>query len=137
MKQICSARLLIGTAFLFISSASGLMAQTEVATNSMPHTVFPIDSPSQADRGTIGEVFPNPAAERSSGTSIGIGDLLSRPQVMPGTLATASAPQLKPVHKSSFSVTPDYLPSWITNQPLAYLQYGAAPAVVTLHFGHQ
>jgi hypothetical protein len=69
------------------------------------------------------------------------GDLLpktddSRP-VAPGTIATSSAPDLRSTRGSSFRVEPDYLPSWITNQPLAYLRYGAAPAVVNVQFGRK
>jgi hypothetical protein len=127
---------LIGTAFLFVSSASGLMAQTEVATNAMPHTLPLINAPSQTDRELTGDALPNAATDRFAGASAASGERSSQPSIMPGTLATASH-ALKPVHKSSFSVEPDYLPSWVTNQPLSYLQYGAAPAVVTLHFGHQ
>ena len=58
---------------------------------------------------------------------------------VPGTLATnaSRAPQAKLQNPISVRVEPDYLPSWITNQPLAYMQYGAAPAVVTLHFGRK
>jgi hypothetical protein len=57
--------------------------------------------------------------------------------VAPGTVAKSSPMPLKPGRTSAFSVEPDYLPSWITDQPLAYSRYGAAPAVVTLHFGHK
>ena len=60
-----------------------------------------------------------------------------RTSVLPGTTRKSSATPLKPGQKSAFSVEPDYLPSWVTNQPLAYLRYGAAPAVVTLHFGNK
>ena len=60
-----------------------------------------------------------------------------RTSVVPGTIAKSSATPLKPNHKSAISVEPDYLPSWITDQPVPYLRYGAAPAVVTLHFGHK
>jgi hypothetical protein len=63
--------------------------------------------------------------------------LLARIQGVPGTTGKGSATPLKAGLKSAFSVEPDYLPSWVTNQPLAYLRYGAAPAVVTLHFGHK
>jgi hypothetical protein len=74
-------------------------------------------------------------------TSVGVPSTNAEPSgrssVVPGTIAKSSATPLKPSHKSAFSVEPDYLPSWITDQPLAYLKYGAAPAVVTLHFGHK
>jgi hypothetical protein len=60
-----------------------------------------------------------------------------RTSALPGTTGKSSATPPKLVQKSAFSVEPDYLPSWVTNQPLAYLRYGAAPAVVTLHFGHK
>jgi hypothetical protein len=57
--------------------------------------------------------------------------------VAPGTLANSSPMPLKPGRNSMFSMQPDYLPSWMTDQPLSYLRYGAAPAVVTIHFGHK
>lgn len=58
---------------------------------------------------------------------------------VPGTLATnaSRAPKAKLQNPFSVRVEPDSLPSWVTNQPLAYMQYGAAPAVVTLHFGRK
>jgi hypothetical protein len=56
---------------------------------------------------------------------------------VPGTIETASAPTLKPKHTSLIRVEPGYLPACLTDQPLAYLKYGAAPAVVTLQFGHK
>jgi hypothetical protein len=66
MKQICSARLLIGTAFLFASSAAGLMAQTEVASNTMPHEKLPlVNVPSQTDK--TGASFSNVAPDTSIG----------------------------------------------------------------------
>jgi hypothetical protein len=74
-------------------------------------------------------------------TSVGVrpanAERSNRSPVVPATIAKSSATPLKPPHKSAFSVEPDYLPSWITDQPLAYLRYGAAPAVATLHFGHK
>ena len=65
--------------------------------------------------------------------------VLDSSPAVPGTLATNSNPAPKPKAETPFqvSVKPDYLPSWETNQPLAYLRYGAAPAVVTLHFKHK
>jgi hypothetical protein len=57
--------------------------------------------------------------------------------VVPGTIATSPAPDLRSSRGSSFRVEPDYLPPWITNQPLSYLRYGAAPAVVRLQFGRK
>ena len=56
---------------------------------------------------------------------------------VPGKIAPSSAPDLRSTRGSSFRVEPDYLPSWITNQPLSYLRYGAAPAVVRLEFGRK
>ena len=76
-----------------------------------------------------------------SDTSVGVATAnpapLGRTSLLPGTIAQSSGTPLKPGHNSAFSVEPDHLPSWMTNQPLAYLRYGAAPAVVTLHFGHK
>jgi hypothetical protein len=65
--------------------------------------------------------------------------VLNATPAVPGTLATNTtpAPNLKPQDPFSVRLQPDSLPSWVTNQPLAYLRYGAAPAVVTLHFGHK
>lgn len=59
--------------------------------------------------------------------------------IVPGTLASSATPSAKPKPVNPFSVRvePDTLPSWVMNQPMAYMQYGAAPAVVTLHFGHK
>jgi hypothetical protein len=59
----------------------------------------------------------------------------SHPSV-PGTPATQSipVPNLKRLNPFPIRVEPGYLPSRITDQPLAYLQYGAAPVVITLHF---
>ncbi len=114
------------------------MAQSEMASNSIPHGTIPFTSlPSRTEQGSIGNSRLNVAPHTLVPASIAKLDLLSRPPVVPGTLATTSTPTLETSHKSGFSVEPDYLPSWITNQPLAYLQYGAAPAVVTLHFGHK
>ena len=64
-------------------------------------------------------------------------ELSGKTSIAPGTLAKSSAMPLKPSSNSAFSVEPDYLPSWVTNQHLAYSRYGAAPAVVTIHFGHK
>ncbi|MBV8069375.1 MAG: hypothetical protein JO270_05680 [Acidobacteriaceae bacterium] len=56
---------------------------------------------------------------------------------MPGTLANNSTPaNLKP-QPFPVRVEADSLPSWVTAQPLSYLRYGAAPAVVTLHLGRK
>ncbi|MBV8476781.1 MAG: hypothetical protein JOZ36_08955 [Acidobacteria bacterium] len=138
MKQICSARIVVRTALLVASSAAGLMAQSEMASNSMPHGTIPFTPlPSQTDQGSIGNSSSNVASDTFTTALIPKLDLSSRPSLVPGTLATVSSSTLKTSHKSGFSVEPDYLPSWVTNQPLAYLQYGAAPAVVTLHFGHK
>jgi len=138
MKQICSTRLLIGSALLLISSASGLLAQTEVALNTMSHSRPLIDTSSPTDKSIVGDL-----GKMSSETLIGAPlpntDHLTPPA--PGTIAPTIAKVAAPApstgHKSGFSVEPDYLPSWVTNQPLAYLRYGAAPAVATLHFGHK
>ncbi len=59
------------------------------------------------------------------------------PFVWPGTLAIRSAPALHPSYGRRFSVEPGGLPWWVTDQPLAYLRYGAAPVVLTLHFRHK
>jgi hypothetical protein len=134
MKQICSARLLIGSAVLFLSSASGLLAQTEMASNAMPHTLPLISASSPADKGIVGDSFKVSSAALI-GAPLPNTDRLT--PLAPGTIANVPASPLKPSHKSGFSVEPDYLPSWVTNQPLAYLRYGAAPAVATLHFGHK
>lgn len=136
MTQPSSTRLLIRTALLIASSTAGLMAQNEMASNSLPHASIPFTNlPSQPEMGSITDL-----QSVASGTPIGIPaanhTATAQPLLMPGTLAKDSTPALKPGQKSAFSVEPDYLPSWVTNQPLAYLRYGAAPAVVTLHFGH-
>lgn len=136
MTQPSSTRLLIRTALLIASSAAGLMAQSEMASNSLPHASIPLANlPSQTEKSSTTDL-----QSVASATPIGIPaanqKTLAQPLVMPGTLAKNSTPALKPAQKSAFSVEPDYLPSWVTNQPLAYLRYGAAPAVVTLHFGH-
>src|SRR5205814_10518736 len=78
-----------------------------------------------------------PIAETSIGVPTANPEPSGRTSVVPGTIAKSSKTPLKPNHKSAISVEPDYLPSWITDQPLAYSRYGAAPAVVTLHFGHK
>lgn len=81
---------------------------------------------------------PANTAEIAAISRVPLKALDSNPAV-PGTLATNATPALKAKPQNPFSVRvePDTLPSWITNQPLAYMQYGAAPAVVTLHFGHK
>jgi hypothetical protein len=138
MKQICSARLLIGTAFLFASSAAGLMAQTEVGSNGMPHETLPlVNLLSQTDKSIIDASPSNVVPDTSVGLPKDNAASSARTSAVPGTIAKSSATPLKPSHNSAFSVEPDYLPSWITNQPFAYLRYGAAPAVVTLHFGQK
>ena len=138
MKQIRSARLLIGTAVLFASSAAGLMAQSELASNVMPHEMLPlVNVPPETDKSITGTPLSNVAADTSLGVLKPSAEPSGRNSVVPGTLAKSSVTPLKPSPSSGFSVEPDYLPSWITNQPLAYLKYGAAPAVVTLHFGHK
>ena len=138
MKQIRSARSLIGTAFLFASSAAGLMAQSEVASNAMAHQAVPlINLPPETDKSIAVTSLSNVAPDTSFGVPKPSADASSRNSVVPGTVAKISAAPLKPTHSNGFSVEPDYLPSWITNQPLAYLKYGAAPAVVTVHFGHK
>ena len=73
----------------------------------------------------------------SVGVSTANAEPSSTSSVVPGTIAKSSAMPLKPSHKSALRVEADSLPSWVSNQPLAYLRYGAAPAVVTLHFGHK
>lgn len=78
-----------------------------------------------------------PATDTCVGVPTGNPQFARRTSVAPGTIATSSAMPLKLTRKSAFSFEPDYLPSWITNQPLAYERYGAAPAVATLHFGHR
>ena len=141
MKRICSTRHLTRAALLLISSAAGLMAQTEIASNAISRETVPFAKlTSETEKGSIGTESANVALNTfltsnpapSSQPSVAPGTLA----VMPGTLAKDSAPALKPVHKSAFSVEADYLPSWETIQPLSYLRYGAAPAVMTLHFGH-
>ena len=76
-------------------------------------------------------------ADNFSQAGAPLSDTSDKPSVAPGTIAKTSPTPLKPMHNSAFSVEPGSLPSWITEQPLAYLKYGAAPAVVTLHFGHK
>jgi hypothetical protein len=145
MKQICSTRHLIRIALLLVSSAAGLMAQTEMASNTIPReTVPPAKLPSETVKGNIGTEQTNAAVNTFSGPLTFNPALSSRPSVTPGTLSVTpgtlaknSTPDLKPIQKSAFTVEPDSLPSWETIQPLSYLRYGAAPAVVTLHFGHQ
>jgi hypothetical protein len=145
MKQICSTRHLIRTALLLVSSAAGLMAQTEMASNAIPRETVPFAKPpSETQKGSIGTEHTNVAVNTLAGPLTFNPALSSRPSATPGTLAATpgtlgknSTPDLKPIQKSAFTVEPDYLPSWETIQPLSYLRYGAAPAVVTLHFGHQ
>ena len=144
MKQIGSTRLVICTALLFGSTASALLAQSDVAFNSVPHLAIPVTNPSdQTQKGGPENssvnvaldthiMLPSSNPEAWNGPSLTPGT----PAVMPGAPAKDSALSPKPSHKSSFSVEPDYLPSWITNQPLSSLKYGAVPAVVMLHFGH-
>ena len=78
-----------------------------------------------------------PVPDTSAGIPAANAEPSGRTSVMPGTIAKSSAMPLKPGRTNTFSVQPDYLPSWMTDQPLAYLRYGAAPAVVTIHFGHK
>lgn len=125
MKQIRSTRLMLGTVLLFVSTSTGLFAQTEVASLAMVPKTLPVNS--------LLSVTPNTSVEAPSANS----ERSAQTVVAPGTLANSTAPSIKPPHKSAFSVEPDYLPSWITNQPYAYLQYGAVPAVATLHFGRK
>lgn len=134
MKQICSARLLIGSAFLLVSSASGLLAQTEVASNTMPHSLPLINASSPTDKGLMGDLGKL-SSDALIAAPVPNTDRLTT--LAPGTIAKIAAPAPGSSRKSGFSVEPDYLPSWVTNQPLAYLRYGAAPAVATLHFGHK
>jgi hypothetical protein len=125
---------MISTAFLFASSAAGLMAQTELASNTMPHETLPlISAPSQTDK--TGASLFNVAPDTYFG--VPKPESFRQSSVAPGTIAKSSAAPLKPSHTSGFRVEPDYLPSWVTNEPLSYLRYGAAPAVVTLHFGRK
>jgi hypothetical protein len=145
MKQICSTRHLFRTALLLVSSAAGLMAQTEMASNAIPRETVPFAKlPSETEKGIIRTEHTNVAVNTLSGSSTSNLARSSRSSLTPGTLAATpgtlaknSTPELKPIQKSAFTVEPDTLPSWETIQPLSYLRYGAAPAVMTLHFGHQ
>jgi hypothetical protein len=138
MKPICSTRRLVRTALLFASTAAGLLAQSEMASNAMPHETIPFANlPTQNQNDSIGNLNSKVGLDTHLlPPSFDVASPTQRATAVPGTLATDSASPLTPAHKSAIRVEPDYLPSWITNQPLAYLRYGAAPAVVTLHFGH-
>jgi hypothetical protein len=81
---------------------------------------------------------PSRTAEILPVYKIPVQDLVSTPAAprTPGTTSTSAA-KLRPGTPLQVRVQPDSLPSWVTNQPTASLQYGAAPAVVTLHIGHK
>jgi hypothetical protein len=116
-----------------------LLAQTEVASNKMPHNLPLINAASPTDKGLMGD-FEKLSSEALIAAPVPNTDRLTPlapGMIAPGTLAKIASPAPNTGRKSGFSVEPDYLPSWVTNQPLAYLRYGAAPAVVTLHFGHK
>lgn len=138
MKQIFSARLLARTALLFASSAAGLLAQSDMASNTVLHATIPFTNlPSQSENGSLGNGRSSAVSNTLALAPKASSNLSSQPAIMPGTLAKDAAPAEKAAPKSWFSVQPDSLPLWVTSQPLAYLQYGAAPAVVRLQFGHK
>ena len=110
------------------------MAQTEVAFTAMPHGSLPINSVISPTDGVVNESSPL-ISETSVEAPIPNVEHSGQIPLAPGTLRNTAAPAVEQSKKSKFSVMPDYLPSWVTNQPLAYMQYGATPAVMTIHFG--